>query len=115
MTLLLSSQQLSKSFGSRLLFQDLSISIFSGDRIGLIGPNGSGKSTLLKILCGVEKADSGELSSKKGLKIGYVPQSCDFPDKTPKEILIEALRDDLEMPDYEKSVQQKHGLANSAF
>ncbi|HEY2811347.1 MAG TPA: ABC-F family ATP-binding cassette domain-containing protein [Rhabdochlamydiaceae bacterium] len=86
----------------RLLFQDLSLSIFSGDRIGLIGPNGSGKSTLLKIFAGIEKADEGILSSRRDLRIGYVPQSCEFPDAPPKSILIKALENDLEIPDYEK-------------
>ena len=54
MSLLLSCQNLSKSYGSRLLFKDLSFGIFSSDKIGFIGPNGSGKSTLLKILAGLD-------------------------------------------------------------
>jgi ABC-type sugar transport system ATPase subunit len=58
-TLLLSCQSLSKSFGTRDLFEDLSLSLFERDRVGLIGLNGVGKSTFLKILAGQEKADSG--------------------------------------------------------
>ncbi len=102
MTLLFNCQSLRKAFNTRLLFQDLSLSIFSGDRIGLIGPNGSGKSTLLKILAGVEKADEGVLSPRRNLRIAYVPQSCEFPDESPKSILVKALENDLETPDYEK-------------
>ena len=102
MTLLFNCQSLSKAFNTRLLFQDLSLSIFSGDRIGLIGPNGSGKSTLLKILAGVKKADKGVLSPRRNLRIGYVPQLCEFPDESPKSILVKALENDLETPDYEK-------------
>ncbi|MEN9343958.1 MAG: hypothetical protein RLZZ453_745 [Chlamydiota bacterium] len=102
MSLLLSCQSLSKSFSTRLLFQELSLSIFSGDRIGLIGPNGSGKSTLLKILAGLEKADEGVISPRRHLKIGYVPQSCEFPDMSPRSVLICALEKDLQTPDYEK-------------
>jgi ATP-binding cassette subfamily F protein uup len=100
--LLLSCQSLSKSFGSRPLFEGLSLSIFVGDRLGLIGPNGAGKSTLLKILAGIEKADAGILSAKRGLRLGYVAQSCEFPDLDPKSILINALSYDREMADYEK-------------
>lgn len=102
MTLLFNCQSLSKAFSTRLLFQDLSLSVFSGDRVGLIGPNGSGKSTLLKIIAGIEKADGGTLSLRRNLKIGYVPQSCEFPDEHPKSILVKAQENDLKTPDYEK-------------
>jgi len=84
-------QELSKSFGSKSLFKDLSFSIFSGDRIGLIGSNGTGKSTLLNILAGLDKADAGTISSSRDLKIGYVTQTCDFPHLTPAEILLNIL------------------------
>jgi ATP-binding cassette subfamily F protein uup len=100
MSLFLNCQLLSKSYGTRVLFQDLSLSIFSGDRIGLIGPNGSGKSTLLKILTGLEHPNSGTISAKRGLRIGYVPQSCEFPDEKPETILLKSLK--LEQPEYER-------------
>jgi ATP-binding cassette subfamily F protein uup len=100
--ILLNSESLSKSFGTKDLFKDLSMSIFEGDRIGLVGQNGTGKSTLLKIIAGLEKADSGAVSPKRGLKIGYLPQSCDFPDKAPINILLDALESDTKTPDYEK-------------
>lgn len=86
--MLLNAQSLSKSFGSKVLFQDLSFNICEKDRLGLIGPNGSGKSTLLKIILGLEKTDSGEIAVRRALKIGYVPQSCTFPPVSPKEILM---------------------------
>ncbi len=100
--LLLSAQSLSKSFGTKELFRDLTLSIFEKDRIGLIGKNGCGKSTLLKIFAGLETADSGILAPRRSLKIGYLPQSCEFPDRAPLEILIDALKDHSDIPDYEK-------------
>ena len=100
MSLLFSCQSISKSYGSRPLFKDLTLSISSGDRIGLIGLNGCGKSTLLKILVGLETPDSGVLAPKRDLRVGYVPQTCDFPDLSPKEILMNAIKD--EIPQYER-------------
>lgn len=97
-----------------MLFRDLSFSIFSGDRVGLIGPNGSGKTTLLKILAGCEKADSGTFSVKRGLKIGYVPQSCEFPDEKPESVLLSALKAD-ERPDYEKELLVQTWLSKLGF
>ena len=66
MGILLSCQNLSKSFGARPLFEGLSFGLFEGERTGLIGPNGAGKSTLLKILAGEDKPDGGLISPRKG-------------------------------------------------
>ncbi len=89
MSLLLNTQEISKSFGSRSLFENLSLSLFTGNRVGLIGPNGVGKSTLLKILAGLEAPDSGTMALKRDLKIGYVAQSQDFPDSPPLSLIQE--------------------------
>lgn len=113
MTLLFSCQSVSKSYGTRSLFKDLSLSLFAGDRVGLIGPNGSGKTTFLKIIAGVEKADSGILSPKCDLKIGYVPQACEFPDLPPEKILIDVVKQDL--PDYEKERLAQMWLSKLGF
>lgn len=113
MTLLFSCQSVSKSYSTRRLFKEISLSIFGGDRIGLIGPNGSGKSTLLKIIVGIEKADEGVLSPKRDLKIGYVPQSCEFPDLPPEKILIDVIKEDL--PDYEKERLAQMWLSKLGF
>lgn len=108
-------QELTKSFGSRKLFQDLSISVFAKNRIGLIGPNGSGKSTLLKIIAGIETADLGKVSINRGLKVGYVPQTCVFPDKTPETILFETLQKDPMLQSYEKDVLVQTWLSKIGF
>ncbi len=87
--LLLTAESISKSYGSKQLFTNLCFSIFSQDRVGLIGQNGSGKSTFMKILARLEECDSGSISFKRGLKVGYLPQTCDFPDRNPFELMLE--------------------------
>lgn len=101
MSLLLNCQNISKSFGSRTLFEELNLSIFLNDRIGLIGPNGVGKSTLLKIFAGLESSNAGLISTKRGLNIQYVPQTCEFPNKSTTEVLLDSLLN-VDMPHYEK-------------
>lgn len=113
MPLLFNCQSVSKSYATRHLFKDLSLSIFEGDRIGMIGPNGAGKSTFLKIIAGVEKPDSGILAPKRGLKIGYVPQACVFADLPPETILIQAIQEDL--PEYEKERLAQMWLSKLGF
>lgn len=87
MTALLTLHSLSKAHGTATLFENISVTISQGDKIGLLGPNGAGKSTLLKILIGEEKEDSGFLSKKQGLIIGYASQSPEFKDAKLEEIL----------------------------
>ena len=64
---MLQVEQLTKSFGDRLLFSDISFSIDRGQKVGLIAPNGSGKSTLLRILLGLEPQDSGSVTYPSSL------------------------------------------------
>ncbi|ARU59930.1 ABC transporter [Tumebacillus avium] len=72
---------LTKTYGEKVLFQDLTFGIDNGDRIGLIGVNGTGKSTLLKAIAGVEQADSGQIVTANGATIEYLPQNPVFDDK----------------------------------
>lgn len=115
MDLLIRCQDLSKSYSSRTLFELLSLSIFSQDRIGLVGLNGCGKSTLLKIIAGLEPTDSGVVSLKKGIKIGYLPQSCEFESFSPKEILLQALDKHIDLQPYEKELQVDIWLSKLGF
>lgn len=71
-------ENLTKSYGDRLLFGDVTFGIFQGDKIGLIAPNGAGKSTLLRIICGEEDADSGNVVFRNGLRTGFLMQDPAF-------------------------------------
>src|ERR1035437_1830442 len=95
MALLESCTSLSKTFGSRVLFENISLGISDGERLGLIGPNGAGKSTLLGILSGQLEPDSGSLSMRRNIRIGYVPQQVAFTGRqTAFEIVAEAIADE---------------------
>src|SRR3982751_2792520 len=95
MALLASCSALSKSFGSRPLFENISLGINEGERLGLMGPNGAGKSTLLKILAGQLDSDSGSISMRRNSRIGYVPQDAQFPEnRTAHEIVADAIREE---------------------
>ena len=69
---------LSKSYGTRVLFDNLSFSIGKNEKIGLVGRNGHGKTTLLKMIVGEAEYDSGEIQIPKNYKIGYLKQHLDF-------------------------------------
>jgi ATP-binding cassette subfamily F protein uup len=92
MALLVSCNSLAKSFGSRTLFENISLGISEGERLGLIGPNGAGKSTLLKILSGQLDPDSGTISLRRNTRVGYVPQETEFPaGQTAAQVIAEAI------------------------
>lgn len=73
---------LTKSYGTRTLFDDVSFSMRPGERLGLIGRNGSGKSTLFKLILGEEQPDDGELTTPKGYTIGHLAQHLEFTKET---------------------------------
>lgn len=74
-------QQLTKSFGSLVLFENISFSIAEGQKVGLIAKNGTGKSTLLSVLSGKEGYDSGEIIFRRDLRVGMLEQSPVFDTK----------------------------------
>ena len=76
---LLSTQNLTKAYGTRRLFENISLGIEENERLGIIGPNGAGKSTLLQIIAGLETPDAGVVSARRGAQVAYVPQSEYFP------------------------------------
>ncbi len=115
MALLASCSNISKSFSSRTLFSGISLTISEGDRIGLIGPNGSGKSTLLKILAGLETPDSGEISPRRNLRIGYMEQDADVPaDETAEQVVADAIAGE-HLDDAQRAARISQSLGRAGF
>src|SRR3954469_18678699 len=115
MALIESCSGISKSFGSRVLFEDISLGISEGERLGLIGPNGSGKSTLLKILSGKLDPDSGSVSMRRNTRVGYVPQDAVFPgDQSAAEVIADAIAG-LHLEDLEHAARVNQTLGRAGF
>ena len=112
---LLNAQGLTKAFGPRPLFRDLSFTIDEGARIALIGPNGAGKSTLLKILAGEIEPDMGELATRKRTRISYVSQVSEFTaGQTVWSAMEDALRE-ARVPDAEWDHNIRETLGRAGF
>jgi ATP-binding cassette subfamily F protein uup len=115
MAVLLSCSALRKSFGPRVLFENLSLSLSEGDRTGLIGPNGSGKTTLLEILAGNEAPDAGTRALRKQTRPAYVPQDSLFdPADTVGSVLRSAL-DGLPLDEAEKTTRVEMMMSRAGF
>ena len=76
-------ENLSKSFGDKVLFSDVTFGIYEGDKIGLIAKNGAGKTTLLRIVAGAESYDSGEVTYRNGLRVAYLAQLPELDGQLP--------------------------------
>src|SRR5437899_2804733 len=115
MALLESCSGLKKSYGSRLLFENISLGIRDGERLGLIGRNGAGKSTLLRILAGQIEPDAGAVSLRRNTRVGYVPQDAEFPPgRTVHEIIAEAIAAE-RLDDMERSARIHQTLGRAGF
>ncbi len=91
----LSIENLSKSYGDRLLFADIAFGVDEGEKIGIVARNGTGKSTLLRILAGEESPDDGRVVYRRDLRVGYLPQEPVFaPGITVGEAAVENLDQD---------------------
>ena len=88
------AKNISKAYGDKLLFENLSFTLPPGGIVGVIGPNGAGKSTLFKILTGKEQPDSGTIEIGSTVRLGYVDQSRDHLD--PKKNVWEEISDGLD-------------------
>ncbi len=94
MPVLLTSDSLAKSFGSRAVFTNISLSLHDDDHLGIIGPNGAGKSTFLQILGGLMAPDSGTVSTRKGVRLAMVVQDPVFEGhQSIREIITASARD----------------------
>jgi ATP-binding cassette subfamily F protein uup len=95
MSVLLTCDAIEKSFGSRTVFSDISLSLHDGDRLGIIGPNGAGKSTFLQILGGEMLPDHGVVSIRKGVTLAMVVQDPRFDaESTVREVIAATARGD---------------------
>ena len=78
---ILQVENLTKSFGDLVLFENISLGLSEGQRVGLIAKNGSGKTTLLNILSGKEGYDNGTISFRRDLRVGYLEQDPQYPEE----------------------------------
>ncbi len=115
MSQLVAIKSVSKSFGPDPLFDDISMLIYEGERLGLIGANGSGKSTLLKIIAGIEHPDEGTLAVKKLTRVVYLSQWENLdPEKTVEETLMGMLTPE-ELADTERYSHMQRVMGQALF
>lgn len=115
MAVLLSVQGLTKAYGARPLFSELTFDLSANERVGLIGPNGAGKSTLLKILGGREESDSGIRSLRRGTKMGFVAQDDVFPHGQSVRDIVYARLEAEPLEDHEKETRVSKVLTRTGF
>lgn len=90
-------EKLTKSFGDRVLFEDVTLGVFQGDKIGIVAHNGAGKTTFLNILAGKEDYDSGNVVFRNGLRVGYLEQLPPMdPEMTALDYAAQDIRDNEE-------------------
>jgi ATP-binding cassette subfamily F protein uup len=115
MSVLLSARSIAKSYAHRPLFAGLSLDLRAGEKVGLIGPNGAGKSTLLKILAGAEVPDDGEVSTRRGARVGFLAQDDPFPPGvTAREAILASLEGD-HLEDHERETRAAIALTQAGF
>jgi ABC transport system ATP-binding/permease protein len=115
MIVLLSAQNLTKTYGHRPLFTNVTLDLRVGERVGLIGPNGSGKSTLLRLLAGREEPDGGTRTIRRSTRLGYLIQDDVFPSGlTVREVVLAGLADE-PMEEHEREVRTAATLTQVGF
>lgn len=112
---IINAQAISKAFGAKPLFEDVSFTVSEGDRIGLIGPNGSGKSTLLRILAGTERPDSGDLAMRRRLQLSYVEQDSKFVAGVTVRTVVESAMQRSVTADADRGIHFAETLGRAGF
>ena len=103
-----SANNITKYYGANKIFENISIELKTNEHIGLIGPNGCGKTTLMKILVGIEDYQGGNISFRKGSKVGYLDQIFDCkPNTTVIEILEGAFQNVWDIKKQMKSLEEQ--------
>ena len=111
---ILNIEHVSKIFGEKTIFDDVSFGIQEGDKIGIIGINGTGKTTLLRIIAGVEEPDEGQIVKQNGIRLAYLPQHPVFPkDATVLSYAFDGIAEnDWTLKSEVKSALNKLGITN---
>jgi len=115
MATLLTTQAISKHFGTRKIFDNLSISFNDGEHVGFLGPNGAGKTTFLKILAGLLHADGGEVNKRRFARIAFLPQEDRFRPGVTVETALAAAIADQPLEQHEQETQVNIILSKFGF
>ncbi|OUN14629.1 ABC-F family ATP-binding cassette domain-containing protein [Flavonifractor sp. An91] len=111
--MLLSAEQLTKTYGTRILLDSVSFYVEPGDKVGIIGVNGCGKSTLLRLLAGAEEPDGGTVRPDPNVRLAYLPQNPVFPGEHTvlEQVLLGLDGDDRALAEYEaKTILNQLGV-----
>lgn len=101
---ILNIEHISKIYGEKVIFDDVSLGIHSGDKIGVIGVNGTGKTTLLKIIAKINEPDKGQIICGNGIRVSYLPQNPEFPKR---QSILEYVMDGKEHQDWKTESEAK--------
>jgi ATP-binding cassette subfamily F protein uup len=115
MASLINVSAISKTFGIAPLFENITLNINEGDRLGLIGPNGAGKSTLLEILTGRRDPDTGNVALRKGTRLAYVTQDSQFPAGLTVRQVVHRAMSEAKTPEDEKLAREAETLGRAGF
>ena len=112
--MLLSAEQLTKTYGTRVLLDGVSFYVEPGDKVGIIGVNGCGKSTLLRLLAGAEEPDGGTVRPDPNVRLSYLPQNPVFPKEHTvlEQVLLGLEGEDRTLAEYEaKTILNQLGVS----